>query len=247
MDEKLKTILANIESLVSQAKQMSGGEQGQEGTVEEAQDDNSVTSDEVEKIMKLLKDMNAPEQGGDAIKKADGEDEGSAEDKKEDEKEVAKSDEGTHGDDKAQAIIDDQGEVNEKNISEVAKAIANVLKTQRASKVQKSSVDATVVKVLEGLAAENREIKKTMETLLDGFGLTKTVKEANAVKKAQDVKKPDVDLNALKKSIMDDLKTETGVGKAKNTGWGMDTMQTGGSSVRKSIGEAISSLIGKND
>ena len=141
MDEKLKTILANIQSLVDQANQLSSGEAG-----EASQEAGEEEGYDVEKIMKMLKDMGAGKGEDKTVEK--GEDEGSAEDKKEDE-EVKKSDKGTHANDKAQAIIDDQGEVNEENIQEVAKAIINMAKK---SSVKTSSTDPEITKAIQLMA-----------------------------------------------------------------------------------------------
>lgn len=234
MDEKLKAILANIESLVSQAKQMSGGTEAPEA--QDMENEQTVTAEDVEKILKTL-GMGAPEKGGEAIKKAENED--STEDETEDAAEVKKSDEGTHANDSAEQIIGDQGEVNEKNIKEVAKAVAKIMKAQSVKK--STTVEPSVQKTLQTLADENRELRKSMEILLEGFGIANTVKQSTEVKKFQEVQKQEVDVNQLKKSLVDELKVSMKTEQPTGTGWGMDTMNTQPNTVRKSIGDALRS------
>ena len=242
MDEKLKTILANIQSLVDQANQLSGVEKaheepdGDEGVAGGGDGDGGEMN--VEEIMKILKGLNL-KGAADAVagekKPVEKND-----DKDEDDK-VEKSDEGTHGDDSAEDIIEDQGEVNLKNIQEVAKAVAKIYKSQKSAA---KSVDPSVKKSLDNLASENRELKKSLELLLEGFGIAKTIKESTEVKKSQDAAKKPEDLSTIKKAIAEEvvslMKPEQ---KQNGVGWGMDTMNSGSSSVRKSISDGISNLV----
>lgn len=242
MDEKLKAILANIESLLEEAKQMGGGE------TETAETTPAEVSDgDVEKIMKILKEMGSDGRDGDdsSVKK---EKETAEEAKREEEEgEVKKSDEGTHANDSAEDVVDDQGEVQDKNIAEVAKAIASYMKAKGSSSkiVRKSVTDPVSAKALADLRAENQEIRKSLETLLEGFGLAKQVTAASKVEKAQTATPAVkyVDISEVKKSILDEIKGTGSREQAVNTGWGMDVMQPSGQSVRKSMADALHSFV----
>ena len=244
MDEKLKAILANIQSLIDQAKQMSGvekaagGPEGDDGHTE-PDGDEGLDGLDIEKVLKVLKEMAIDPQG--SVKKTDGEpDEDDKVNKaaEPDEDDVKKSDEGTHANDKATAVIDDQGEVNEKNIQEVAKAVMKAIQQKKAMK----SVNPAVQKSLDTLSAENRELRKSMEMLLEGFGIAKTIKDT-AIAKAQTSAKPTEDMNAVRKSLVDEIKSAMTPQTPASTGWGMDTMNQGNSSIRKSLADGISSLV----
>ena len=252
MDEKLKAILANIQSLVDQATQLSGG--AQSTATDEGPVSNEVTPDDVEKIMKLLKGMGGANEGGEKIveKEAFEGKETPAEEKQEagvKKSAVKKSDEGTHANDKAEAVVDDQGEVNDENIREVAKAIAGMLSKSKGTTVKKSTVveksmvtDSRISQEIAAIKAENQELRKSIEVLIDGFGLKTTVEKANEVKPSNEVRKSEmVDLAAVKKSIVDEVRGMMGSNDS-NLGWGMDVMTNHDTSIRKSLNDAMAKL-----
>jgi len=123
MDAELVSILQNIKSLADQASQMQNGAEKADPETEQPGAGQSELPPEIaEKVLKYLKEMDkTPEEGEEAdddINKSDDEDED----------DVKKSANGPTGDSSAEERIDETtGEVNDKNINEVAKAIAKML------------------------------------------------------------------------------------------------------------------------
>ena len=169
MDESM-AIVSDIESLLAQLKQLESGEaQGQpdEGNPEVQMDDGM--------LQKILKYMKA----------AGGEEDG--EEKKDEKEEVAKSDEGPNASDTAETRVDGQGEVKEKNVSEVAKAVAKLLSNKMApAKVQKSapSLDK-IYKSLEILVDRVSVQDKVLKNILEGLNVSDQVMKSVEVAPVQ--------------------------------------------------------------
>lgn len=194
MNPELATILANIQSLVEQVKQMSGGESD---NMDMKKEGDKISPDEIAKILKEL--------------------EGSPEDKKEDEDENVKKaiapakeespDKGTTASDDAKENIEDVGDVNEKNLKEVAKAIMSHM---RKSKVEKSQdVNKELINAIKLIVDEQSEIKKGLENIYEGLGIATEIKKLNEVKKSEDATRLPNDPTEIKKSI-DEIKRMLG-------------------------------------
>lgn len=173
MDQELMTLLNNIVSLVSQAKQAIGGEAsgetvggGEEGI--ESKEDGL----DMEEIKKYLKDM----EGESGEKEPD-----------EDDK-IAKSEES------ADKTVDEQPEVNEKNINAVAKMLMAAMKSQPVKKSDDSG------KVIKALSNELDEVKKALNSILEGLGVADEIKKMEVVKKDN---RPiqNADIHEIRKSL----------------------------------------------
>lgn len=195
MDGEVSTLIADIQSLLAQIEQVSGngGEMENGGKVEMAENEkpemmgDDDAGNKLEAIKKILKAMA-------------GEDEGSEEDKKEDK--VEKSDEGPNASDDAEERIDDgQGEVNEKNVNEVAKALVKMLgvKTVAKSKPKQSGDIDRVLKALEKIADRVGEQEKAIIGIYEGLGVADEIKKSAKVETVEK-SRPRNDPNEIKKS-----------------------------------------------
>jgi hypothetical protein len=232
MDAELMTIFSNINSLVDQAKQMLGGE-SQGGQPPQAQPEVA------EKIMKFLKEMDAPKEEDDkeeALKKSDDEDEDDKEEvKKAAPEQLSTQDAGTTATDSAKEKVGEVGEVNEKNINEIARSIAGML-VKKSKSVHKSN-DSELYSVLKAIVAEQSEVKKSVENILAGLGVAEQVKKINEIAKSQDSRRPLNDQNEIQKSL-DYIKSELGVRDNRPVG-------NSGESVHKSLADALSNMVNK--
>jgi hypothetical protein len=227
MDAELLTIFQNINSLVEQAKQMlgSGGAAPTEG---------EASPGVAEKIMKFLKEMDSPTED----KKPEEEDKGKSVEKtdeveKADQPALSAQDEGTTASDKAKTIIDEQGEVNEKNINEVAKTIIKMLSDK---KVQKSENKNELFDVIKVMAEKQNEIEKALGNIFEGLGIADQIKKLE-VKKQEDVRRPENDKNEIQKSL-DYIKQQLGVPVQDNRPVGNTS-----ESVHKSLTDALSNIV----
>lgn len=204
MDNELATILQNIKALIDQATQMGGA--GEMGKVED-QPKEEMKPETLEKVMKLLKEL----EGSPEDEKED-KDESVAKEEDEDDKEKAeKSSEGSNASDKADVRVDDQTDVNDENISEVAKALSRLL--GRKNIVKKSAVEIKV----ERLADENKELRKAVENIFTGLGIADQIKLAE---KSEETRKPMNSDNEIKKSL-DYIKSQLGIeGREQKTMYG---------------------------
>lgn len=199
MDGEVSTLIADIQSLLAQIEQVSGngGGEVEEGAVKmqkaempdagAGEPDADDAGTKLEAIKKILKAMA-------------GEDEGSEEDKKEDK--VEKSDEGPNASDDAEERIDDgQGEVNEKNVNEVAKALVKMLgvKTVAKSKPKQSGDIDRVLKALEKIADRVGEQEKAIIGIYEGLGVADEIKKSAKVETVEK-SRPRNDPNEIKKS-----------------------------------------------
>lgn len=199
MDAELVSILQNIKSLAEQATQMQGGST-QKAEDEEVQADPTDLPPEVaEKVLKYLKEMDATDEDDD-------DDENKAEmSDDEDEDDVKKSAEGPTASDDAEARIDEgAGEADEKNINEVAKAIARMI-VKKSSKapakktVAKSAEVKELYKVVKALAVELKAQKEFSVNVLKGLGIADSILESG---KTEPKAKPmDVNAQEVAKSL----------------------------------------------
>lgn len=201
MDGEVSTLIADIQSLLAQIEQVSGngGGEVEEGAVKMAEDSKMTDtmpdgggddSSKLEAIKKILKAMS-------------GEDEGSAEDEKEDK--VEKSDEGPNASDNAESRIDDgQGEVNDKNVNEVAKALAmllgrkSVAKSAQPKQKQSSDMDR-IMKALDKIVERVGEQEKAIIGIYEGLGVADEIKKSASVQPVEKAR-PKNDPNEIKKS-----------------------------------------------
>ena len=199
MDAELVSILQNIKSLAEQATQMQGGST-QKAEDEEVQADPTDLPPEVaEKVLKYLKEMDATDEDDD-------DDENKAEmSDDEDEDDVKKSAEGSTASDDAEARIDEgAGEADEKNINEVAKAIARMLvkkgsKAPAKKTVAKSAEVKELYKVVKTLAGEIKAQKEFSVNVLKGLGIADSILESG---KTEPKAKPmDVNAQEVAKSL----------------------------------------------
>jgi len=200
MDAELVSILQNIKSLAEQATQMQGGS-AQKAEDEDVQTPPSDLPPEVaEKVLKYLKEMDAP----------DDEDEDDDENKAEmsddeDEDDVKKSAEGPTASDDAEARIDEgAGEADEKNINEVAKAIARMLvkkgsKAPAKKTVAKSAEVKELYKVVKTLAGEIKAQKEFSVNVLKGLGIADSI--LDSAKTEPKAKPMDVNAQEVAKSL----------------------------------------------
>jgi len=188
MDAEVLTILSNIESLIEQAKMMSGAEG-------EAPVEPEAPQDDVNKILEFMKQMEAPK-----------------DEEPKDEDEVEKSAEGATASDDAEARIEDQPEESKDAVSEVAKALAKLM--SRGSKEVKKSADSGVdklTKVVKALVDRNSEVEKTLENILEGLGIADKIKKNYEVQKSMK-EVPRNDPSEIKKTL-DEIKTALGGNK----------------------------------
>lgn len=199
MDAELVSILQNIKSLAEQATQMQGG------STQKAEDEDVHTSpsdlppEVAEKVLKYLKEMDATDEDDD-------DDENKAEmSDDEDEDDVKKSAEGPTASDDAEARIDEgAGEADEKNINEVAKAIARMLvkkgsKAPAKKTVAKSAEVKELYKVVKALAVELKAQKEFSVNVLKGLGIADSILESG---KTEPKAKPmDVNAQEVAKSL----------------------------------------------
>lgn len=197
MDGEVSTLIADIQSLLAQIEQVSGngGGEVEEGAVQMAEDSKMTDtmpeggeddSGKIEAIKKILKAL---------------EDEGSKEDEKEDK--VEKSDEGPNASDNAEARIDDgQGEENDKNVNEVAKALAKLLGVKgvaKSAQSKKSSDMDRVMKALEKIADRQAEAEKAIIGIYEGLGVVDEIKKSSNVERVEK-SRPKNDPAEIKKS-----------------------------------------------
>lgn len=197
MDGEVSTLIADIQSLLAQIEQVSGngGGEVEEGAVQMAEDSKMTDtmpegggddSGKIEAIKKILKAL---------------EDEGSEEDKKEDK--VEKSDEGPNASDNAESRIDDgQGEENDKNVNEVAKALAKLLGVKGVAKSaqnKKSSDMDRVMKALEKIADRQAEAERAIIGIYEGLGVVDEIKKSAKVEQVEKAR-PKNDPAEIKKS-----------------------------------------------
>jgi len=236
MSPEVKNLTQQMRALADQMDQMSGSGPGE--AVAASTDPASADEETVKSIMKILKEMDGNPQGGAVVKE-----ELSDEEKKKQEedaaKSVVKSDEGTHADDPAEAVVADQGEVNEANIKEVAKAIAHVMKSKQAVAKSAASPVNDLMKVVSKQNEQINELHKSMENLLEGLGIADQVRKSIEAAPAKPAKS-EYDSSEVKKSI-EQLRSDLFGNRPdatvqKSTGWGWDAAQTDNNSdVRKSI------------
>lgn len=200
MDAELVSILQNIKSLAEQATQIQGGS-AQKAEDEDVQTAPSDLPPEVaEKVLKYLKEMDTTEEGD------EDEDENKAEmSEDEDEDGVKKSAEGPTASDDAEARIDEgAGDADEKNINEVAKAIARMLvkkgsKAPAKKTVAKSAEVKELYKVVKALAVELKAQKEFSVNVLKGLGIADSILESG---KTEPKAKPmDVNAQEVAKSL----------------------------------------------
>ena len=168
----MQTILADIESLVSQLKQVSSNtDSPADGSVQMAEDagthmepDADDATSKLDQIKKLLKDMEGGEPDED--------------DKKKDK--VEKSDEGSSLDDGAEAVIDEQPENSKQNVNEVAKALAKLLgvKTVANRQPKQSSEMNQVIKALNRIVERVGEQEKAIIGIYEGLGVADEIKKS---------------------------------------------------------------------
>jgi len=195
MDQEMNTIVANIESLLEQLKQMAGGgaapaAKAEDGTKPE------INPEMMDKVLKYLKELD------DSGKPKD--DEKELEDKKVDKAITPGKDEGTDGgtnaDDKAETQIEELPEETKAGISEIQKALEKILKAKEVKK----SVDPVqkMYEVVKTLVDEMTEVKKAQVNMLRGFGIADEIIKMSEVKKTEDRPVPVVnDPQEIKKSI----------------------------------------------
>jgi len=202
MDGEVSTLIADIQSLLAQIEQVSGngGGEVEEGAVKmqkaempemgAGEPDADDAGGKLEAIKKILKAMA-------------GEDEGSEEDKKEDK--VEKSDEGPNASDDAEERIDDgQGEVNDKNVNEVAKALAlllgrkGVAKSAQVKTKQSGDMDK-IMKALDKIVDRVGEQEKAIIGIYEGLGVADEIKKSAKVEQVEK-SRPRNDPNEIKKS-----------------------------------------------
>lgn len=197
MDAEVQAILQNIKSLADQATQMSGGSAEKAAIPEEPETPGQAPAElppEIaEKVLKYLKEMDgAPGEPEDELNKS----------ADEDEDDVNKSAEGPTASDNAEARIDETGEENEKNINEVAKALAKMMmKGKNAKKtVAKSAGISELTKVVKFLADELKVQKEFNVNILKGLGIADSIlaSEQKAKPKAQPM---EADPAEVKKSL----------------------------------------------
>lgn len=187
------TIIANIMAQLEQLKQLSGaGESVQAG--------EEMPIEDVEKILKEIMGDKEDEEKEKPVEKAV------------QAATVSTEDEGTTASSDAKEIIEDQGDVNEDNISEVAKSIARLLLKNRSVK---KSAGSKVNEVVKTLAEENKELKKSVENIYEALGITEQIKKLNEVKKAENAKRIENDPNEIQKSV-DHIKTILGIQSTSN-------------------------------
>lgn len=195
MDGEVSTLIADIQSLLAQIEQVSGngGGEVEEGMVKMAEGEKPEMMDGGDDASKL-----------DAIKKIlkamAGEDKGSAEDEKEDK--VEKSDEGPNASDNAESRIDDgQSEENEKNVNEVAKALAKLLgvKSVQKSQPKKSSDMDKVMKALNVIVDRLEVQEKSLIGIYEGLGVADEIKKSSNVERVEK-SRPKNDPAEIKKS-----------------------------------------------
>lgn len=223
MDE-LNTILGNIESLLEQAKMLSGN-----STIETEE----TPDQDIEKILKMMKQDEEDEENNKMQKQENEEDE--------EENEINKSDEGTHGEDSAEDRIEDLPEETSDNIQEVAKTIVKMLAQQKGKKIQKSK-DNGNNKVLKQIIDEQNQLKKSITNILEGLGIADEIKKINEVKKSEiEQRKIPNDPNELKKSL-DEIKKMIGTNKIEYSGNGNHSLMK---SLTDNDGQALKYIFGK--
>lgn len=195
MDE-MAEIVSDIESLLMQLKQISGGAaqapaEGDKPEINEAM---------INKIMAAMKQ----------------EEEEGKEEPGEDPEKVAKSDEGPNANDTAEERVNEQGDVNEKNINEVAKAIAKILAQKPVNNPVKKSAGVNpmiqVAKALESIAARVGEQDKAISGILAGLGVSEQVLKAAPTNNTVEKSAPVVNNSEVNKTL-DYLRQELGINK----------------------------------
>ena len=233
---ELNTVLSNIGSLVEEAKMMTGNEPLEPGKGPEEAEIGPEVAKSILKWLKAEDPEDEEDEDEDELEKSDDEDEDEVEkaDDEDEDEEVDKSDEGTNSSDDAEEIVNDLGDVNEKNVSAVAKAIVKSLMGGKSAKrtVQKTSKgNLKLRKSLDFVKAENREIKKALSNILEGMGIAEQVKiQETELKKSMESRKVPNDSQDLQKTL-DFLKTALGVKGNSDVA----APENGNSSLRKSL------------
>jgi len=177
MDPESVAIVQNIKSLADQlaSMQAGGAEKAEPDTEQVGASPTDLPPEIAEKVLKYLKEMDKKPED---VEMSDDED-------KDD---VEKSAEGPTASDDAEARIDETtGEVNDKNINEVAKAIARMIAQKGSSKkvVAKSNGVAELYKVVKSLTEELKVQKEFNVNVLKGLGIADSILEAEKVEKAK--------------------------------------------------------------
>ena len=237
MDAELMTIFSNIQSLIDQAKQMTGG-QGQptakaEGLTVNPEEEEKATPDVAEKIMKFLKQMDEePEKK----EEKPGEVEKCGTVKKADQPALSSPDEGATASDKATQIIEETTPEQEKNLNEIARALVGMMANKSQNKtVKKSQDNSELYSVIKAMVDDQTEIKKSIANILSGLGVADQIKKMSDVQKSEDVRRPQNDQNDIRKSL-DYIKHELGIQDNRPVG------NMSGESVHKSLSDALSTI-----
>lgn len=242
-NQELMALTGNLESIIEQIKQLTGET---EPMAEESLPEDAL----MEKILKILKENDDDEvekkdddeevekkDDDEEIEKADDDDEVEKED---DDEEVEKSeaDVATASED-SQERIEDQPEMNQENIDAVAKAISLAL----SRKVRKSNKKPSANKEIENLRRENKEIRKTLESILEGLGIADEIKKNNQIKKSNSGKKrPMNDQSEIKKTL-DEIKSHLG---QSNSSKQIDSQNDIRKSLTGNDGELLKGIFGKS-
>ena len=237
MDAELKTLLQNMKSLVNQAEQMVGSAgTPPEGEVEESEE--NVSEGMVNKIMKFLqkKDGDMEDEG----EEEEGEegDEGTEVEKATQES-VSSEDEGVTATDSASNIIDEKTEVQEKNLNEIARAIAGMMINKSKTKVVKKSRDKEILTAMRAIVDEQNTLRKSVENILSGLGVADKIKALETVEKSKESRKPQNDSQEIQKSL-EYIKTQLGIQSGDNRPTGPSAQSE---TVHKSIASALEGLV----
>jgi hypothetical protein len=235
MSPEMKNITMQMRAALDQLDQMGGTGPG-DAVAATADDVDPAT---VDKIAKILKEMDGNPQGG-AVVKEEMTDEEKKKAEEEAAKSVVKSDEGTHGEDPAEAVVADRSPVDEANIKEVAKSIAAMLKSKQVVHKSESNPLALMMGVIEKQNEQISEVRKGMENILEGFGIADQVRKSITTSAPAKPAERGFDASEVQKSI-EQLRTDlfgnrSDANVQKSTGWGWDAAKTDNNSdVRKSI------------
>lgn len=223
-----KEMLANIKALISQIETMEGGEE-EEG-IPPADDGSAppvaMAEDEIDGEEEFVDD----------------EEEGVVKSK-------VKKGEGSTGSDDSEDIIDDQPEMNEENIKEVAKALLKLgLIKQKKKAVAKSKggdsavlvgAIAQLTKVIKSIQENQNEHKRAIEGMLEGLGI------ANSIKPERVAKSKPVAVNDTKKILSEVFKDILGADGDGGKNQNAVATARNNSDVRKSIGTVMQALVGR--
>jgi hypothetical protein len=239
MTPEMNALIQNGKSIFEQLEHLTEG--GSDMTAKAAATgDNEISPEDVEKVLKMMKDFMGGTDAAAAPKTetlppTQGDETDPA-------KKAQKSDEGTHGDDTAEAVIDDQDKTSLENQSEVAKAFKTFMKAMKVKSVSKSG-DDELRTVVKAQSEEIKTLKQNIGIILEGYGIadmvTKSIKsDVKPMPGARTFENQDA--MQIAKSI-EELKgfAKQAVGKDQpsNQGWGWP--DNGRQSVRKSLINSI--------